>query len=141
MFQNLITAKPKPENQVQEKKPMIALLETLMSVQITVKKYHLLQPDRTDATHNALAILYDKLDELNDEFVETHFGVNEVEVLDFNTETVDDIQDYILEKYNYLTSAREIVPTAWQQSLLDVILSEFAHALYRLRLVTSAAKQ
>lgn len=141
MFQNLITNKQKGEQPAVSKDPMIVLLETLMSVQITVKKYHLLQPDKTDATHNALAILYDKLDELNDEFIETHFGVNEVVDLDFNTETVSDIYDYISGKYLYILSAREIVPTVWQQSLLDVILSEFAHALYRLRLVTSSPKQ
>lgn len=115
----------------------IQISEKLFEVRDTAHKYHLLQRDRSIATHKALETLYDEVLDLADDFTECWFGLYGPHDIDWNTQKIESPVTYVQSCYTYIDQVRKGISESFLQNLIDELQAELSHCLYRLKYVTA----
>lgn len=106
------------------------VFQTAVQMHIT----HLQAVSKSYEIHKALDIFYEELAELNDELVEKSFPKSGV-LMNYSNMTIINNLDptpYIKAKMAEIEVQRRSVSEGFIQSLIDDILQEYAHAIYRL---------
>ena len=115
------------------KRETIAAL--LLKARTDVHLTHLLQKDKTLATHNAMSIFYEGVLDLVDTYVETSMGIDDT----FKLTEVDESMAitnplaYFKNLYNAISVAREVVKESFLQNQIDTMQELIAHTLYRIK--------
>jgi len=111
----------------------------LFKARTDVHLTHLLQKDKTFATHNALNIFYDEVLDLIDTYIETSMGIDdsfkltEVE----ESEVIANPLAYFKDLYNTIQVERQVVKESFLQNQIDEFTQLIAHTLYRLKNITT----
>jgi hypothetical protein len=118
---------------VKGKRETIAAL--LLKARTDVHLTHLLQKDKTLATHNAMSIFYEGVLDLVDTYVETSMGIDDT----FKLTEVDESMAianplaYFKNLYNTIEVARQVVKESFLQNQIDTMQELIAHTLYRIK--------
>jgi hypothetical protein len=122
---------------VKGKRETIAAL--LLKARTDVHLTHLLQKDKTLATHNAMSIFYEGVLDLVDTYVETSMGIDDT----FKLTEVDESMAianplaYFKNLYNTISVEREAIKESFLQNQIDTMQELIAHTLYRIKNITT----
>ncbi len=119
------------------KRETIAAL--LLKARTDVHLTHLLQKDKTLATHNAMSIFYEGVLDLVDTYVETSMGIDDTFKLTEVGESmaIANPLAYFKNLYNAISVAREVVKESFLQNQIDTMQELIAHTLYRIKNITT----
>lgn len=119
------------------KRETIAAL--LLKARTDVHLTHLLQRDKTLATHNAMSIFYDGVLDLVDTYVETSMGIDDTFSLTEVEESmaIANPLAYFKNLYNTIQTERVVVKESFLQNQIDTMQELIAHTLYRIKNITT----
>lgn len=131
------TSEEKDSASLKGKRETIAAL--LFKARTDVHLTHLLQKDKTLATHNAMSIFYESVLDLIDTYIETSMGIDDNFKLTEVEESyvIDNPLVYFKTLYNTIQKEREIVKESFLQNQIDEIQQLIAHTLYRIKNITT----
>lgn len=115
------------------KRETIAAL--LLKARTDVHLTHLLQKDKTFATHNAMSIFYEGVLDLVDTYVETSMGIDDTFKLTEVEESmaIDNPLVYFKNLYNTISVERVSIKESFIQNQIDTMQELIAHTLYRIK--------
>lgn len=115
------------------KRETIAAL--LLKARTDVHLTHLLQKDKTLATHNAMSIFYEGVLDLVDTYVETSMGIDDTFSLTEVEESmaITNPLVYFKNLYNIIQTERVVVKESFLQNQIDTMQELIAHTLYRIK--------
>lgn len=115
------------------KRETIAAL--LLRARTDVHLTHLLQKDKTFATHNAMSIFYDSVLDLIDTYVETSMGIDDTFKLTEVEESmaIANPLAYFKNLYNTIAAERVSIKESFLQNQIDTMQELIAHTLYRIK--------
>ena len=115
------------------KRETIAAL--LLKARTDVHLTHLLQKDKTFATHNAMSIFYEGVLDLVDTYVETSMGIDDTFKLTEVEESmaIDNPLVYFKNLYNTISVERVNIKESFIQNQIDTMQELIAHTLYRIK--------
>ena len=115
------------------KRETIAAL--LLRARTDVHLTHLLQKDKTFATHNAMSIFYDSVLDLVDTYVETSMGIDDTFKLTEVEESmaIANPLAYFKNLYNTIATERVSIKESFLQNQIDTMQELIAHTLYRIK--------
>lgn len=115
------------------KRETIAAL--LLKARTDVHLTHLLQKDKTLATHNAMSIFYEGVLDLVDTYVETSMGIDDTFKLTEVEESmaIANPLAYFKNLYNTISVEREVIKESFLQNQIDTMQELIAHTLYRIK--------
>jgi hypothetical protein len=118
---------------VKGKRETIAAL--LLKARTDVHLTHLLQKDKTLATHNAMSIFYEGVLDLVDTYVETSMGIDDTFRLTEVEESmaIANPLAYFKNLYNTISVERVAIKESFLQSQIDLMQELVAHTLYRIK--------
>jgi hypothetical protein len=110
------------------------LFSVVAKAQIEAKITHLLQKNKTLATHNAMGMFYDGIGDLLDTLVETYMGLYPIEELEIeDCYCIKDPITYFQSLYNAIEKERTSIKESFLQNQIDTIQELVSHTLYRLK--------
>ena len=118
---------------VKGKRETIAAM--LMKARTDAHLTHLKQKDKTLATHNAMSMFYEGIEELIDTYVETSMGIDDSFCLDEvpESEPIESPLKYFKDLYNSLQAERVNIKESFLQNQIDEMGQLIAHTLYRIK--------
>lgn len=117
-----------------EKKSESTIPSILFKAQIDAKITHLLQKDKTFATHNAMGMFYDEVGDLIDTFVETQMGLYPLsEICVEESCCIQNPLQYFTALYKTIDTIRKPIKESFLQNQVDEIQALISHTLYRLK--------
>lgn len=119
------------------KRETIAAL--LLKARTDVHLTHLLQKDKTLATHNAMSIFYEGVLDLVDTYVETSMGIDDTFRLTEVEESmaIANPLTYFKNLYNTISVERVAIKESFLQNQIDTMQELIAHTLYRIKNITT----
>jgi hypothetical protein len=119
------------------KRETIAAL--LLKARTDVHLTHLLQKDKTLATHNAMSIFYEGVLDLVDTYVETSMGIDDTFRLTEVEESMAIANPLVYFKnlYNTISVERVAIKESFLQNQIDTMQELIAHTLYRIKNITT----
>ena len=111
----------------------------LLKARTDVHLTHLLQRDKTLATHKALKMFYKEVLDFTDTYIETSMGIDdsfkltEVE----ESEVIANPVAYFKDLYNTIQTERQVIKESFLQNQIDEVTQLIAHTLYRLKNITT----
>jgi hypothetical protein len=119
------------------KRETIAAL--LLRARTDVHLTHLLQKDKTLATHNAMSIFYEGVLDLVDTYVETSMGIDDTFKLTEVEESmaIANPLAYFKALYNTISVERQSIKESFLQNQIDTMQELIAHTLYRIKNITT----
>jgi hypothetical protein len=119
------------------KRETIAAL--LLKARTDVHLTHLLQKDKTLATHNAMSIFYEGVLDLVDTYVETSMGIDDTFKLTEVEESmaITNPLAYFKNLYNTISVERQVIKESFLQNQIDTMQELIAHTLYRIKNITT----
>lgn len=99
---------------------------------------HLVQKNRSYATHKAMEELYEYADDFLDSFIEMNFGLRGVEDIQVTPIPVVDPVTYVQQFYDYVQESRFLFPESFLQNELDTLSGFLMSIKYKLNYVTAA---
>jgi hypothetical protein len=99
---------------------------------------HLRQPDKTLATHKALAKFYEDVVDLIDGYVESSMGIDSTFSLDMvpASEVIQNPVQYFKDLYTQIETSKINIKESFIQSQIDIIQELIANTLYKLQFVS-----
>jgi hypothetical protein len=142
---NLASILENDDNGMEEKKSSITkgkretIAAMLMKARTDAHLTHLKQKDRTLATHNAISMFYEGIEELVDTYVETSMGIDDSFCLDevMESEPIENPLKYFKDLYNALQAERVNIKESFIQNQIDEMGQLIAHTLYRIKFITT----
>jgi hypothetical protein len=118
---------------VKGKRETIAAM--LMKARTDAHLTHLKQKDKTLATHNAMSMFYEGIEDLIDTYVETSMGIDDSFCLDEvpESEPIESPLKYFKDLYNSLQAERVNIKESFLQNQIDEMGQLIAHTLYRIK--------
>lgn len=99
---------------------------------------HLLQKDKTLATHMALKEFYDPLHDMMDVFIETYMGVYPLEeIVVPSCENIENPKEYLTQLYELISIERKKISEGYLLNQIDELHQLIAHTLYKLKYITT----
>ena len=119
------------------KRETIAAL--LLKARTDVHLTHLLQKDKTLATHNAMSMFYEGVLDLVDTYVETSMGIDDTFKLTEVEESmaIANPLAYFKALYNTISVERQSIKESFLQNQIDTMQELIAHTLYRIKNITT----
>lgn len=99
---------------------------------------HLLNKDKTLATHKALEIFYEEILDLLDSFIETSlyiYPVTDIEVGE--SKCIPNPLSYFEKLYKIIDNERKVYKESFLQNQVDEIQSLISQTIYRLKYITT----
>ena len=120
-------------------KPVLPIAALLLKARTDVHLTHLLQKDKTLATHNAMSIFYEGVLDLVDTYVETSMGIDDTFKLTEVEESmaIANPLAYFKNLYNTISVEREVIKESFLQNQIDTMQELIAHTLYRIKNITT----
>ena len=111
----------------------------LLKARTDVHLTHLLQKDKTFATHNAMSIFYEGVLDLVDTYVETSMGIDDTFKLTEVEESmaIANPLAYFKNLYNTIQTERVVIKESFLQNQIDTMQELIAHTLYRIKNITT----
>jgi hypothetical protein len=142
---NLASILENDDNGMEEKKSSMTkgkretIAAMLMKARTDAHLTHLKQKDRTLATHNAMSMFYEGIEELVDTYVETSMGIDDTFCLDEvpESEPIENPLKYFKDLYNSLQAERVNIKESFIQNQIDEMGQLIAHTLYRIKFITT----
>jgi hypothetical protein len=142
---NLASILEDEDNGMEEKKSSMTkgkretIAAMLMKARTDAHLTHLKQKDRTLATHNAISMFYEDIEELVDTYVETSMGIDDSFCLDkvMESEPIENPLKYFKDLYNALQAERVNIKESFIQNQIDEMGQLIAHTLYRIKFITT----
>ncbi len=108
--------------------------QILFEMEIQAHIIHLQAIHKSFEIHNALGAFYESLGDLNDDLVEKSYCKGGLLISYKNTNIVNNLEplDYIKTNMSVIESEREKVKEGYIQQMIDNILEQFAHVIYKL---------
>jgi DNA-binding ferritin-like protein len=111
-----------------------AISQCLFEVEIQMHIVHLQAKDKSFAMHEALGAFYSSLADLNDDLVEKSFVKTGLMMNYTNMNITNNVEpiSYIKKEMAKIESMRTKITEGYIQQIVDNILEQFAHAIYKL---------
>lgn len=111
----------------------------LLKARTDVHLTHLLQKDKTLATHNAMGIFYEGILDMVDTYIETSMGIDDSFKLTEVEESmaIANPLGYFKNLYNQIQAERIVVKESFLQNQIDEMSQLIAHTLYRIKNITT----
>ena len=111
----------------------------LLKARTDVHLTHLLQKDKTFATHNSMSIFYEGVLDLVDTYVETSMGIDDTFKLTEVEESmaIANPLAYFKNLYNTIQTERVVIKESFLQNQIDTMQELIAHTLYRIKNITT----
>jgi hypothetical protein len=126
--------KQKSSEPTSSKEAVQAISQCLFEVEIQMHITHLQAIKKSDEIHRALGSFYSSLADLNDDLVEKSYckvGImNNYKNIPISN-TVDPLT-FIKKEMSNIESNRELIKEGYIQQIVDNILEQFAHVIYKL---------
>ena len=128
-----VPTKPAPVKKVRE-----AIASALFKARTDAHLTHLKQPDKTLATHKALAKFYEDVADLIDGYVESSMGIDPTFSLDMvpASEVIQNPVQYFKDLYTQIETNKVNIKESFIQSQIDIIQELLANTLYKLQFVS-----
>jgi hypothetical protein len=110
------------------------LFNVIWKAQLDAHITHIMQPDKTLATHTALEKFYTEIDDLADTLTETYKGLYSLDDVNIgNSGKFTNPIEYFTNLYNTIDKERQTIKESFLQNQIDEIQQLIVHTLYRLK--------
>jgi len=112
------------------------IFNLIWKAQLDAHITHIMQPDKTLATHLAMEKFYEQMNDLADVFTETYKGLYSLDDINIeNSGKIDKPVEYFTNLYNSINKERATIKESFLQNQIDEIQQLIAHTLYRLKFI------